>query len=122
MLSAIGFLLASVFACAASLLCLVGTQGLHGNEPFFSLFLPFWVILTLTNGIPAALGLVPVGVKRGPGAWRAAMLGFLAGALIQALLVATFLINLPALLIPPIGGGLALFLYQGDVEPPPGAD
>ena len=82
-----GFAFALVVGMIGSMLGLVGTQGLHGNEPFFPVLVGVTFNLVLAQGIAGALGLIPVLNYLGLRAWLLGVVGFLLGAAIDGVIV-----------------------------------
>ena len=82
-----GFVFSLVVGILGSMFGLIGTQGLHGNEPFFSVLVGVTINLLVVHGIAGALGLLPVLNYLGLRAWWLGIVGFLLGAVMDGLLV-----------------------------------
>lgn len=110
----LGFTFAFLLALAGSMFGLIGTQGMHGNEPFLPTLGMITLILVLVNGVAAAVGLTPLLWSRGTGDWLAAVLGFAAGAVVTGLLTTISLLENSAalyawpVLLPPVAGWFAM--------------
>jgi len=81
-----GFALSVMLSIPLSFVGLIGTQGMHGTEPFLEIFAFVGAVLVVVNAIAAAVGMFPVALWVGGGPYRAAILGSCAGALIAAVL------------------------------------
>jgi hypothetical protein len=118
----LSFLLATVFEMAGSWLCLIPTQGMHGNERFILVFLGFSIAFAVVNALGAGLGLIPLLMIYDGKAWSRTVLGFMVGSVLAALCWAVLLELRPAISIlmliiavvsPPIGGLIAFGRTQG---------
>ena len=129
----LSFLLATGLEAAGSFLCLIPTQGMHGNEHFLLVFLGFSLAFLVVNLVGAGIGLVPLRFIYSGDAWRHAVLGFMAGSVLSALSLSIDLelipeahanvlapVRLVSLLVglvsPPAGGLLALRRRQRGVR------
>src|SRR5690349_90828 len=85
----IGLGLTTALALGGSFVGLIGTQGLHGDEPFLKVFLFVAGVLVVVNGVAAAVGMLPVLLVGAARSYRAAIVAAMAGGLVAALLFTT---------------------------------
>jgi hypothetical protein len=91
--TAVGFGVATVLGIAGSVFGLIGTQGMSGREPFFSVLLYMAPVLVVVNGVAACMGLsTSFNSQLGGRVWLYGVIGFTLGGLLAGLLAtATFL-------------------------------
>src|SRR5262249_34434191 len=116
----IGFGAASAFAIVASMIALIGTQGMSGHESFLSVLPYIATTLILANGLASAVGLMPLGNQLGRRAWGCGVLGFVSGAALGGVLAPISLLRISSpffdipfgfpMWLPSIVGGLAVQL------------
>jgi len=61
----VSFLLATGFEAAGSFVCLIPTQGMHGNERFVLVLLGLSIAFVLVNAVGGGIGLFPIGIVYG---------------------------------------------------------
>ena len=126
----LSFLLATGLYGVVTVILLVPTQGMKGNEGFLRVFLVCATAFLIAN-LGAGIGLIPLAAVHGFDAWAHGLLGFMVGSVLAALGVAVYLavigpggpypfpyalffllVLLVSLLSPPIGGLLALIALR----------
>jgi hypothetical protein len=106
----VGAVLSAMAGMVGFFVSLIGTQGMHGTEPFLEVFGFVTLMLVVANAIAAGVGMFPVAIWLGARAYRAAIVGSAAGAVVAALLFTGSMMNpawwriLPqyCFLIPPV--------------------
>jgi hypothetical protein len=118
----LSFLLATGLYGALTVILLIPTQGMNGNEGFLRMFLICANAFLVAN-LGAGIGLLPLAAVHGFDAWAHGLFGFVVGSVLAALGVAVnlavigprgpwpfpyglffLLILLASILSPPIGG------------------
>jgi hypothetical protein len=126
----LSFLLATGLYGALTVILLIPTQGMNGNEGFLRMFLICANAFLVAN-LGAGIGLLPLAAVHGFDAWAHGLFGFVVGSVLAALGVAVnlavigprgpwpfpyglffLLILLASILSPPIGGLLALIALR----------
>jgi hypothetical protein len=111
----IAFGVATMLAMFFSVLGLVGTQGMHGDENIFQIVLMVVLPYLAANAIGSLLGIIMI-LPDEPKAFRYAVIkGFVAGAIVSGLILGAemgmhllnFYTSLPLIAIPSIAGGTA---------------
>jgi hypothetical protein len=116
----VSFLLATCFEAAGSFVCLIPTQGMHGNERFVLVLLRFSIAFVIVNAVGAGIGLFPLGMIYGAEVWGRTVLGFMAGSVLAALCISVELEAVPEAhenVLSPFRLGM---LVVGAVSPPAG--
>jgi hypothetical protein len=122
----LSFLLATGLYGVVTVILLIPTQGMKGNEGFLRVFLVCATAFLVAN-LGAGIGLIPLAAVHGFDAWAHGLVGFMVGSVLAALGLAVnlavigpggpysfpyglffLLVLLVSLLSPPIGGLLAL--------------
>ncbi len=78
-----------------SFVCLIPTQGMHGNERFVLVLLTFSSAFVIVNAVGAGIGLFPIGIVYGAEVWGRNVLGFMAGSILAALCISVELEAIP---------------------------
>jgi hypothetical protein len=119
-----GVVASAVLSVPGSFIGLIGTQGMHGTEPFFEILAFVAAVLVVVNLIAVGVGMVPVALVMGARPYRVALLGSGAGALISAALF-TGSMRVPPLwnvsyrvcfVLPTVCAGVAI-LVRGESDP-----
>ena len=116
----VSFLLATSFEAAGSFLCLIPTQGMHGNERFVLVFLSFSLAFVIVNAVGAGIGLFPIGMVYGDAVWGRTILGFMAGSVLAALCISVELEAIPAAHVNVLAPFRLGMLLVGVLSPPAG--
>jgi hypothetical protein len=128
--STLSFLLATGLYGVVTVILLIPTQGMKGNEGFLRVFLVCANAFLVAN-LGAGIGLVPLAAVHGFDAWTHGLLGFMVGSVLAALGVTVYLavigpggpypfpydlffllVLLVSALSPPIGGLLAFIALR----------
>ncbi len=114
------FLLATGIEAAGSFVCLIPTQGMHGNERFVLVVRSFSIAFVIVNAVGAGIGLFPLGIVYGAQVWGWTVLGFMTGSVLAALCISVELEAIPEAhvnVLAPLRLGM---LLVGAVSPPAG--
>jgi hypothetical protein len=126
----LSFLLATGLYGVVTVILLIPTQGMKGNEGFLRMSLVCATAFLIAN-LGAGIGLLPLAAVHGFNAWAHGLFGFIVGSVLAALGVAVnlavigprgpypfpyglffLLVLLASVLSPPIGGLLALIALR----------
>jgi hypothetical protein len=116
----VSFLLATGFEAAGSFMCLIPTQGMHGNERFVLLLLGYSIAFVIVNAVGAGIGLFPIGIVYGAEVWGRTVLGFMAGSVLAALCISVELEAIPEAHVSVLAPFRLGMLLIGAVSPPAG--
>jgi hypothetical protein len=116
----ISFLLATGFEAAGAFVCLIPTQGMHGNERFVLVFLSCSTAFVIVNAVGAGIGLFPIGIVYGAEVWVRTVLGFMAGSVLAALCISVELEAIPQAHVNVLAPVRQAMLLVGAVSPPAG--
>jgi hypothetical protein len=83
-----GLVFTAILAVPGSFIGLIGTQGMHGTEPFVEIWLFVAGVLLVVNGLAATVGMFPVALWAGTRFYKAAIIGSVLGALPAGLIFA----------------------------------
>jgi hypothetical protein len=116
----VSFLLATGFEAAGSFMCLIPTQGMHGNERFVLLLLSYSIAFVIVNAVGAGIGLFPIGIVYGAEVWGRTVLGFMAGSVLAALCISVELEAIPEAHVSVLAPFRLGMLLIGALSPPAG--
>jgi len=98
---AAGLVLQTLVGVPLSFVSLIGTQGMHSDQYLGMTVFPA-VALCIVHAIASAVGLFPVALSEGGGAYRAGILGAVAGALLAAILFSAEMLGVRLYILPPL--------------------
>ncbi len=114
------FPLATGIEAAGSFVCLIPTQGMHGNQRFVLVLLSFSIAFVIVNAVGAGIGLFPLGIVYGPQVWGWTVLGFMTGSVLAALCISVELEAIPEAHVNVLAPFRLGMLLVGAVSPPAG--
>jgi hypothetical protein len=114
----VSFLLATGFEAMGSFLCLIPTQGMHGNERFVLVFLSLSIAFAIVNAVGSGIGLVPIAIVYGISLWVRTVLGFMAGSVLAAFCISVELESIPEAHVNVLAPFRLALLLVGAVGPP----